>query len=171
VGAASRRRFCTALTYPGAGPEPCPAPLRTLASSRLVSERRTPVESLEDARWVNQPGSCAGDTDEAALRGLSRRIPSKQAGVGRPSNPSPCKAFGGCLRSSPLAPKRTVVGFERKGRGSLARVRVRSLRSTRALTLPGRGPRLALHPCERSLFGRVLGAGLQRIPPFESLSM
>jgi hypothetical protein len=37
-----------------------------------VQVRRTPSESFEDARWVNQPGSCFGAAFEVVVRRLPR---------------------------------------------------------------------------------------------------
>jgi hypothetical protein len=113
----------------------------------------------------------------ARKRAMADAVPSDERDdkARRPASPVPSGAGGGrcmtalaslerappCRRSaalscSPGASRATVPRWQA---GPLGRLRV-----------PGRVPRLALDPCERSLYARVLGPGLRRVPPFSSLT-
>ena len=107
-----------------------------------------------------------GRVPRLALQPRERSLFARVLGAGLrrvpPFESPPKTASWGFLRRI-LAERR---GFEPARPRSLAGVGVPPLAFQGRPRFPGRVPRLALQPCERSLFARVLGAGLRRVPPF-----
>ena len=152
--------------------ERAPPCRRSAVLSCSPGAARAALPRWQAGSWAahgSRGGSLASPCNPANARS-SLAFSRQGHGVSRPSNPF--------LFSITFSWARWLVGswaqsFWRRGGDS----NLPSLEASRPegaafqgkLRFPGRVPRLALQPCERSLFARVLEAGPRRVPPFESL--